>query len=47
MEKGDMIIYTSPDSTLQIIGDEKTLGVEKLNAYAKKAREICSSKPEW
>ncbi|ENY69351.1 Phosphopentomutase [Metamycoplasma auris 15026] len=47
METGDMIIYTSPDSTLQIIGDEKTLGVEKLNAYAKKAREICSSKPEW
>lgn len=47
MEKGDMIIYTSPDSTLQIIGDENTLGVEKLNEYAKKAREICSSKPEW
>ncbi|AZZ65706.1 phosphopentomutase [Metamycoplasma phocicerebrale] len=47
MENGDIIIYTSPDSTLQIIGDEKTLGVEKLNEYAKRAREICSSKPEW
>ncbi|MCV3733945.1 phosphopentomutase [Mycoplasma enhydrae] len=47
IETGDMIIYTSPDSTLQIIGDEKTLGVEKLNEYAKRAREICSSKPEW
>ncbi|MGX9394807.1 phosphopentomutase [Mycoplasma sp. 1781] len=47
MEKGDMIIYTSPDSTLQIIGDEKTLGVEKLTEYAKRARKICSSKPEW
>ncbi|BDX52446.1 phosphopentomutase [Metamycoplasma equirhinis] len=47
IEKGDMIIYTSPDSTLQIIGDEKTLGVEKLTEYAKRARKICSSKPEW
>ncbi len=47
MEKGDMIIYTSPDSTLQIIGDEKTLGVEKLTEYAKRARAICSSRPEW
>ncbi|QKX37935.1 phosphopentomutase [Metamycoplasma hominis] len=47
IEKGDMIIYTSPDSTLQIIGDEKTLGVEKLTEYAKRARAICSSRPEW
>ncbi|AZG68595.1 phosphopentomutase [Mycoplasma struthionis] len=47
MEKGDMIIYTSPDSTLQIIGDEKTLGVEKLTEYGIKARQICSSRPEW
>lgn len=47
MEKGDMIVYTSPDSTLQICGDEKTLGIEKLNEYAKKARAICSSRPEW
>ncbi|WP_412031568.1 phosphopentomutase [Metamycoplasma buccale] len=47
IEKGDIIVYTSPDSTLQICGDEKTLGVEKLTEYAKKARAICSSKPEW
>ncbi|WP_170120271.1 phosphopentomutase [[Mycoplasma] phocae] len=47
IQNGDMIIYTSPDSTLQIIGDEKTLGVEKLTEYAKRARAICSSKPEW
>ena len=47
METGDMIVYTSPDSTMQICGDEKTLGVEKLNEYAQKARQICSSKPEW
>ncbi|MDC8918980.1 phosphopentomutase [Metamycoplasma hyosynoviae] len=47
METGDMIIYTSPDSTLQICGDENTLGVDKLNEYAKKARKICSSRPEW
>ncbi|RMA79028.1 phosphopentomutase [Metamycoplasma subdolum] len=47
IEKGDIIIYTSPDSTLQIIGDENTLGVQKLTEYGKKARAICSSKPEW
>ena len=47
IKTGDMIVYTSPDSTMQICGDEKTLGVEKLNEYAKKAREICSSRPEW
>ena len=47
IEKGDMIIYTSPDSTLQICGDEKTLGADKLNEYAKKARAICSANPKW
>ncbi|AWX42568.1 Phosphopentomutase [Metamycoplasma cloacale] len=47
IETGDMIIYTSPDSTLQICGDENTLGLDKLNEYAKKARQICSSRPEW
>ncbi|VEU78527.1 Phosphopentomutase [Metamycoplasma arthritidis] len=47
INKGHIIVYTSSDSTLQICGDEKTLGVEKLTEYAKKARAICSSKPEW
>ncbi|SFW06588.1 Phosphopentomutase [Chlamydia abortus] len=46
IEKGNMIIYTSPDSTLQICGDEKTLGADKLNEYAKKVRAICSANPK-
>lgn len=40
IEKGNMIIYTSPDSTLQICGDEKTLGADKLNEYAKKLEQF-------
>ncbi|MBU4692538.1 phosphopentomutase [Mycoplasma zalophi] len=47
LETGEIIIYTSPDSTLQICGHEKYLGLDKLYEYSKKAREICSSRPEW
>ncbi|QJG66966.1 phosphopentomutase [Mycoplasma phocoenae] len=47
METGEIIVYTSADSTLQICGHEETLGLDKLNEYAKKAREICSSNPDW
>ncbi|MGZ9413309.1 phosphopentomutase [Mycoplasma sp. 480] len=47
IEKGHIIVYTSPDSTLQICGHEKYTGLENLYRYAKAAREICSSNPEW
>lgn len=44
---GAIIVYTSPDSTLQICGSEEYLGLDNLYRYSKAAREICSSKPEW
>ncbi|MDO6857024.1 phosphopentomutase [Mesomycoplasma ovipneumoniae] len=47
IDEGKIIVYTSPDSTLQICGHEETLGLENLYRYAKAARKICSSKPEW
>lgn len=47
IKTGNIIVYTSPDSTLQICGDEKTLGLEKLYQYAKIARKICSANPAW
>ncbi|MDW2924889.1 phosphopentomutase [Mesomycoplasma ovipneumoniae] len=47
IDEGKIIVYTSPDSTLQICGHEETLGLENLYRYAKTARKICSSKPEW
>ena len=42
-----IIVYTSQDSTLQICGDEATMGLDKLYRYAAAARAICSSRPEW
>ena len=42
-----IIVYTSGDSVLQICGHEEWMGIDKLWDYGKKAREICSSKPEW
>lgn len=42
-----IIVYTSGDSVLQICGHEKYMGLENLYRYAKEARRICSSKPEW
>ncbi|MHA0305566.1 phosphopentomutase [Mesomycoplasma ovipneumoniae] len=47
IDEGKIIVYTSPDSTLQICGHEETLGLENLYRYAKAARKICSSRPEW
>ncbi|AJR11983.1 Phosphopentomutase [Mesomycoplasma dispar] len=47
IDEGKIIVYTSPDSTLQICGHEEKLGLENLYRYAKAARKICSSKPEW
>ncbi|WNM16610.1 phosphopentomutase [Mesomycoplasma ovipneumoniae] len=47
IDEGKIIVYTSPDSTLQICGHEETLGLENLYRYAKAARKICSSRSEW
>ncbi|MBG0730936.1 phosphopentomutase [Mycoplasma sp. 'Moose RK'] len=47
IEENKIIVYTSPDSTLQICGHEEKLGLENLYRFAKSARQICSSKPEW
>ncbi len=43
---GDMIIYTSADSVLQICGHEEALGVEELYRCCEIAREI-TMKDEW
>ncbi len=42
-----VIVYTSADSVLQICGHEETMGLAALYQFCEKAREICSSKPEW
>ncbi|QBY87479.1 phosphopentomutase [Mesomycoplasma hyopneumoniae] len=47
IDENKIIVYTSPDSTLQICGHEEKLGLENLYRYAKAARKICSSRPEW
>ncbi|CNR95722.1 phosphopentomutase [Salmonella enterica subsp. enterica serovar Typhimurium str. DT104] len=46
IDENKIIVYTSPDSTLQICGHEEKLGLENLYRYAKAARKICSSRPE-
>lgn len=46
-ENGSIIVYTSEDSVLQICANENVIGLENLYKYAKAARKICSSKPEW
>ncbi|MBN3534780.1 phosphopentomutase [Mycoplasma procyoni] len=46
-ENNEIIVYTSPDSTLQICGHEEYMGLDNLYRYSKAAREICSSRPEW
>ena len=43
---GDMIIYTSADSVLQICGHEEAFGVEELYRCCEIAREI-TMKDEW
>lgn len=47
IENNEIIVYTSPDSTLQICGHEEHMGLENLYRYAKEARKICSSKSQW
>nr|WP_318033321.1 phosphopentomutase [Mycoplasmopsis cynos] len=46
-ERGAIIVYTSNDSVLQICAHEEWTGLDNLYRYAKAAREICSSRPEW
>ncbi|MFV8413965.1 MULTISPECIES: phosphopentomutase [unclassified Mycoplasma] len=46
-ENGGIIVYTSMDSVLQIAAHEEWVGLDNLYRYAKAAREICSSRPEW
>ena len=46
MKTGDMIVYTSADSVLQICGHEETFGLKELYRCCEIAREI-TMKPEW
>ena len=43
---GDMIVYTSADSVLQICGNEETFGLEELYRCCEIAREL-TMKEEW
>jgi len=46
MKTGDMIVYTSADSVLQICGHEETFGLEELYRCCEIAREL-TLKDEW
>lgn len=46
IKTGDMIVYTSADSVLQICGQEETFGLEELYRCCEIAREI-TLKDEW
>ena len=46
LETGEMIVYTSADSVLQIAASEETFGLEELLRCCDIAREI-TMKPEW
>ena len=46
LETGEMIVYTSADSVLQIAANEETFGLEELYRCCRIAREI-TMKPEW
>lgn len=46
IESGDMIVYNSADSVLQICGNEETMGLENLYRYCEIAREL-TMKDEW
>ena len=46
MKTGDMIVYTSADSVLQICGHEETFGLDELYRCCEIAREI-TMKDEW
>ncbi len=46
MQTGDMIVYTSADSVLQICGHEETFGLDELYRCCEIARDI-TMKDEW
>lgn len=46
MKTGNLIVYTSADSVLQICGNEETMGLENLYKYCEIAREL-TMKDEW
>ncbi|MBR1634937.1 MAG: phosphopentomutase [Lachnospiraceae bacterium] len=46
IEHGELIVYTSADSVLQICGNEETMGVETLYRYCEIAREL-TMRDEW
>ena len=46
VNKGDLIVYTSADSVLQICGNEDTMGLDILYHYCEIAREL-TMRPEW
>ncbi|MBR2825592.1 MAG: phosphopentomutase, partial [Solobacterium sp.] len=46
MQTGEMIVYTSADSVLQIAAHEETFGLDELYRCCEIAREI-TLKPEW
>jgi len=46
MKTGDMIVYTSADSVLQICGHEETFGLDELYRCCSIAREL-TMKDEW
>ncbi|MFV0479710.1 MAG: phosphopentomutase [Anaerorhabdus sp.] len=46
MQTGDMIVYTSADSVLQIAAHEETFGLDELYRCCEIAREI-TMKPQW
>lgn len=46
INNGELIVYTSADSVLQICGNEETMGVETLYKYCEIAREL-TMKDEW
>lgn len=43
---GEMIVYTSADSVLQICGNEETMGLANLYHYCEIAREL-TMRPQW
>lgn len=43
---GDLIVYTSADSVMQICGNEETMGLDNLYHYCEIAREL-TLKDEW
>lgn len=46
INNGELIVYTSADSVLQICGNEETMGLDTLYHYCKIAREL-TMREEW